>query len=114
MRLIALPVRLSLIYASKHPKQSSEKTLRKILKVNANTVYGREHHFSKILWARNADQLFRLFEHAVEASDYEAFRPYVERHKQGEPDVLIPGKPIMYATTSGTTSKPKFIPISAR
>lgn len=114
MRLIALPVRLNLIYASKHPKQSSEKTLRKILKVNANTVYGREHHFSKILWARNADQLFRLFEHAVEASDYEAFRPYVERHKQGEPDVLIPGKPIMYATTSGTTSKPKFIPISAR
>lgn len=114
MRLIALPVRLSLIYASKHPKQSSEKTLRNILKVNANTVYGREHHFSKILWARNADQLFRLFEHAVEASDYEAFRPYVERHKQGEPDVLIPGKPIMYATTSGTTSKPKFIPISAR
>ena len=114
MRLIALPVRLSLIYASKHPKQSSEKTLRNILKVSANTVYGREHHFSKILWARNADQLFRLFEHAVEASDYEAFRPYVERHKQGEPDVLIPGKPIMYATTSGTTSKPKFIPISAR
>lgn len=114
MRLVALPVRLSLIYASKHPKQSSAKTLRKILRINANTVYGKEHHFSKILWARNADQLFRLFEHAVDASDYEAFRPYVERHKQGEPDVLIPGKPIMYATTSGTTSKPKFIPISAR
>lgn len=114
MRLVALPVRLSLIYASKHPKQSSAKTLRKILKVNANTVYGREHHFSKILWARNADQLFRLFEHAVDAADYEAFRPYVDRHKEGEPDVLIPGKPIMYATTSGTTSKPKFIPISAR
>ena len=114
LRLVALPVRISLYYASKHPKQSSAKTLRQILRVNANTVYGKEHHFSRILWARNPDQLFRLFEHAVDASDYEAFRPYVERHKQGEPDVLIPGKPLMYATTSGTTSKPKFIPISAR
>ena len=114
MKLYALPVRISLAYASAHPKKASERTLRSILRVNENTVYGKEHHFSRLLWARNADQLFRIYEHAVDAADYEAFRPYVERHKQGEPNVLIPDKPIMYATTSGTTSKPKFIPISAR
>jgi hypothetical protein len=37
-------------------------------------------------------------------NDYEALRPYVERHKHGEADILFPGKPVLYATTSGTTS----------
>ena len=50
----------------------------------------------------------------MRASEYESFRPYVERHKHGEANVLIPGKPLMYATTSGTTSKPKWIPISQK
>ena len=36
----------------------------------------------------------------------------VERHKHGESDLLFPGKPVMYATTSGTTSEPKWIPIT--
>lgn len=112
MRVYALPERIRLFFASVYPKWASARTLRKILSTNRDTVYGREHHFTKLLWAKNNDHLFRLFETAVEAADYEAFRPYVERHKNGEPDVLIPGKPMMYATTSGTTSKPKFIPIS--
>ena len=36
----------------------------------------------------------------------------VERHKNGEENVLFPGKPDMYATTSGTTSAPKWIPMT--
>jgi hypothetical protein len=32
---------------------------------------------------------------------------------RGERDVLIPGKPLFYTTTSGTTSKPKLIPVGA-
>ena len=46
------------------------------------------------------------------ANDYEDLRPYVERHKHGETDVLFPGKPFMYATTSGTTDLPKWVPIT--
>lgn len=114
IKLAAQQTRIDLLYSSKHPKQSSARTLRRILKENANTVFGKEHHFSKLLWARNADQLFRIYEHAVDPQDYEDLRPYVDRHKEGEPDVLIPGKPIMYATTSGTTAKPKYLPMSPR
>jgi hypothetical protein len=36
----------------------------------------------------------------------------VERHKNGESDVLFPGKPKFYATTSGTTKEPKWIPVT--
>lgn len=114
MLLYALPVRIKLIFASIYPKWSSARTLRKILSANENTVYGREHHFHKLLWTKDNDHLFRIYETAVPAADYETFRPYVERHKNGEPNVLIPGKPLMYATTSGTTAKPKFIPISGK
>ena len=112
LRLMSLLPRISLDIASRNPKRASERTLRRILALSGNTVFGREHHFNSIRKARKAEQLFRLYEKSVPAAEFEAFRPYVERHKKGERDVLIPGKPMMYATTSGTTSEPKWIPIS--
>lgn len=111
--LISLPGRTALARASRNPEKASAKTLRKILLLAKDTVYGKEHHFASILKARKPEQLFRLFEKSVRPSDYESFRAYVDRHKKGEPNVLIPGKPLMYATTSGTTSQPKWIPISS-
>lgn len=99
--------------ALRHPRIASADTLRTILRYAQNTAYGKEHGFSEILKARNDTELFRLYRAHVPVNDYEALRPWVERHKKGESSVLIPGKPVMYATTSGTTSEPKWIPISA-
>ncbi|MGN1219314.1 MAG: GH3 auxin-responsive promoter family protein, partial [Candidatus Cryptobacteroides sp.] len=110
---MALIPKIKLNLASRFPEQASARTLRRILRLSCNTVYGREHHFSSIMKARKPEQLFRLFEKSVAPSDFETFRPYVNRHKKGERSVLIPGKPLMYATTSGTTSEPKWIPISS-
>lgn len=45
-------------------------------------------------------------------NDYEDLRPYVEKHKNGGENILFPGKPLMYATTSGTTKEPKWVPIT--
>lgn len=98
--------------ACRHPRHTSEATLRDILTINKDTVYGREHHFEEILGAQRAADLFRLYRRFVPANDFEALRPYVERHKNGEENVLFPGKPSMYATTSGTTSKPKWVPMT--
>ena len=114
LAIISLPGRMSLARASRNPEKASARTLRKILNLAKNTAYGKEHHFGAIVKARKPEQLFRLYEKSVRASEYESFRPYVERHKHGEANVLIPGKPLMYATTSGTTSKPKWIPISQK
>ena len=112
LRCLSFIPRIELSLASRFPEQASARTLRRILRLSANTVYGREHHFASICKARKPEQLFRLYEKSVQPAEFEAFRPYVERHKKGERDVLIPGKPLMYATTSGTTSQPKWIPIS--
>ncbi len=112
LRFLSLRSRISLNIASRDPKLASDRSLRRILWKARDTAYGREHHFRTILKARTPEALFRMYEKCVPAADYEAFRPYVERHKKGERDVLIPGKPLMYATTSGTTSLPKWIPIS--
>lgn len=114
LAIMSLPGRMSLARASRNPEKASARTLRKILNLAKNTAYGKEHHFGAIVKARKPEQLFRLYEKSVRASEYESFRPYVERHKHGEANVLIPGKPLMYATTSGTSSKPKWIPISQK
>lgn len=98
---------------SRHPRHAAEKTLRDILNISRDTVYGREHHFDIILQATNAADLFHLYQQYVPVNDsFETLRPYVERHKHGEENVLFPGKPDMYATTSGTTSEPKWIPMT--
>ena len=105
--------RLRLNFWSKHPKHAAERTLRDILSISRDTLYGKEHHFDRILSATNADDLFRLYRQYVPVNDsFEPIRPYVERHKQGEENVLFPGKPDMYATTSGTTSEPKGVPMT--
>ena len=103
---------LKLKSVSRNPRRASEQTLRGILNYAKDTVYGREHHFAEILAAKDDKELYALYQKYVPAQEYEALRPYVERHKNGEANVLFPGKPIMYATTSGTTKEPKWVPIT--
>ncbi|MDR3171563.1 MAG: GH3 auxin-responsive promoter family protein [Treponema sp.] len=97
---------------SKNALHSQAKTLRGFLETSKETVYGREHRFADILKASSPEELFALYRKYVPINDYEDLRPYVERHKNGEADVLFPGKPKMYATTSGTTKEPKWIPVT--
>ena len=98
---------------NRNPKFAAERTLRDILTISKDTVYGKEHHFDRILSATTTESFFRLYQSFVPVNDsFETLRPYVERHKNGEENVLFPGKPDMYATTSGTTNEPKWIPMT--
>lgn len=98
---------------NRNPKFAAERTLRDILTISKDTVYGKEHHFDRILSATTTESFFRLYQSYVPVNDsFETLRPYVERHKNGEENVLFPGKPNMYATTSGTTNEPKWIPMT--
>ena len=103
---------LSLKKASRNPRKSQEKTLRAILTYARDTEYGKEHHFAEILEAPTDTELFVRYQKYVQLNDYEDIRPYVEKHKNGGENILFPGKPLMYATTSGTTNEPKWVPIT--
>ena len=105
---------LSFKKAAKNPRKCQEKTLRGILEFARDTEYGKEHHFADILKARDDNELYALYQKNVQPNDYEDLRPYIDRHKNGEPNVLFPDKPALYATTSGTTREPKWVPITHR
>ena len=101
-----------LVKASKNPQKASEATLRGILSYGKDTEFGQEHDFEYILAAKDDKELYKRYAEKIAPSDYEDYRPYIERHKNGDSNVLVPGKPVMYATTSGTTNEPKWIPIT--
>lgn len=69
------------------------------------TEFGKEHHFNQI-------KAHEEFKQAVPIRDYELFKPYIEKIKEGKQNILWKGKPIYFAKTSGTTSGVKYIPIS--
>ncbi|MBL7828208.1 MAG: GH3 auxin-responsive promoter family protein [Saprospiraceae bacterium] len=82
-----------------------EKIMHSLVRDARSTLFGRDHHFEKISG-------YEDFKKAVPIRDYEDLKPYVERIKHGEKDVLWPGKPAYFAKTSGTTSGVKYIPMS--
>ena len=103
---------LKLNRACAYPQNGIVNTLRKILSASQNTTYGKEHCFSEILSARADRELIEKFYQLVPVNSYEDLRSYVEMSKKGDESILFEGKPLMYAITSGTTSEPKWIPIS--
>jgi len=80
--------------------------LMSIVAANRDTVYGRRHGFGSI--GSIAD-----FQRNVPVNTYENLAPYVERAADGEPNVLTAESPLMFAMTSGTTGKAKFIPVTS-
>jgi len=82
-----------------------DKVFNELLRVGRQTAYGRDHDFAGI-------QSYEDFKARVPIRDYEGLRPYVERIKAGEADVLWKGRPRYFAKTSGTTSGVKYIPLT--
>jgi hypothetical protein len=85
--------------------QDQENILKELLKTGRNTEFGKEHHFQDV-------SVYEEFVQSVPIRDYEQFKPYIEKIKEGKHNVLWKGRPIYFAKTSGTTSGVKYIPIS--
>jgi len=88
-----------------HALELQQKTFDYLIATAKNTSFGKTHGFSEI-------KTYEDFKRNVPIYDYEDLRPYIERIKAGEKNVLWPGKPAYLAKTSGTTSGVKYIPIS--
>ena len=90
---------------SSNPLETQQKVLHQLLKTAANTAFGKDHCFSEI-------SNYEDFKTQVPVRDYEGLKPYIERIKNGEQDVLWKGSPLYFAKTSGTTSGAKYIPLT--
>ncbi len=85
--------------------EDQEAIFKQLVKTGRVTEFGKEHGFDKIT-------NFEEFAKAVPIRDYEQFKGYIERIKEGKHNVLWKGQPIYFAKTSGTTSGVKYIPIT--
>jgi hypothetical protein len=82
-----------------------ENILKELLKVGKSTEFGKEHKLHSVSG-------YEEFKTAVPIRDYEQFKSYIEKIKEGKHNILWKGQPIYFAKTSGTTSGVKYIPIS--
>lgn len=105
---------LRLKRSSRNPARSQAAVLRSILEYGKDTEFGKEHRFQHILGAKDSAELYRRYREYIPIMEYEDYRPYVNRMKNGGCDILFKGRPVLYATTSGATGEPKWIPISKK
>jgi hypothetical protein len=87
------------------PDEAQWKVLAGLLGTNRDTRFGREHGFDTI---RN----HRDFQARVPVQEFETLRPYIDEQRRTGAPALTAEPPVFYAQTSGTTSKPKHIPVT--
>ncbi len=85
--------------------EDQKKIFRELLKIGKKTEFGQEHHLENV-------GSYEDFKAAVPLRDYEKYKIYIDKIKEGRHNVLWKGQPIYFAKTSGTTSGVKYIPIT--
>lgn len=91
--------------ATANPQKAQAKLLRDLLRQSRSTVYGKEHQFSGIV--THADFIAN-----VPVNTFSDLSAYIDRIMDGESQILSVEPPFMFNLTSGTTSKPKYIPLT--
>ena len=90
----------------KYPGEVQQDTFQKLISRAEDTDWGRRYQYSSITTIRD-------FQSAVPVQTYEDVKPYIDRLRQGEYNLLWPGEIKWFAKSSGTTNdKSKFIPVS--
>ena len=87
------------------PMRAQRAVLARIVHENANTAFGRRHGFAAI-------DTLDAYRARVPVQEYEALRPYVAAEMERGEAALTTEPPQQYARTSGTTGKPKDIPLT--
>ncbi|HIT84172.1 MAG TPA: GH3 auxin-responsive promoter family protein [Candidatus Avibacteroides faecavium] len=93
------------LYASQ-PEAVQQKVLRRLLNDAAHTTWGREHGYASI-------KSYTDYAAAVPLQTYDDLKPYIDRMRNGEDNLLWHSKVKWYAQSSGTTNdKSKYIPVT--
>jgi len=93
-------------YFKAKPFSVQEAILFDLIRKAQNTEWGKQHQFATIRDISN-------FQAKVPLQKYEDVKPYIDRIRGGEQNILWPSPIRWFAKSSGTTSdKSKFIPVS--
>ncbi len=93
--------------SAKDAVASQRAALDRVLALNADSDFSRERGL-------RPGMPIREFQQRLPVGDFETYRPYVERLKQGDTRALLgpKNKLLMFTLSSGTTADSKFIPIT--
>jgi hypothetical protein len=92
-----------------HSDIIQKQLLDELIESHATSDFGRDHALKSV-------KSIEDFKAAVPVRSYEDLRPYMERVFQGQTTALLPPghDVLMFSLTSGTTGKPKHIPVTQR
>jgi len=88
----------------KYPHDVQNEWLLNLVDTAKNTNFGKKHGFKYIT---NAEQF-----KSIPLQDYESLKPFIERTRRGEQNLLWSTDIKWFAKSSGTTDKSKYIPVS--
>ena len=90
----------------KNPIETQGKVFDFLISKGKETTFGKEHSFENI-------EDYSAFKSNIPIRTYEEFSIFIERARNGEENVLWPGKVNWFAKSSGTTNaQSKFIPVT--
>jgi len=90
----------------KYPHDVQQETFKKLIHSAKNTEWGEKYSYSEIT-------NYHQFKERVPLNEYNDLKPYIQKMRNGQSNILWPGEIKWYAKSSGTTSdKSKFIPVS--
>jgi len=92
--------------ATENPRAAQEGLLREILGRAARTNLGRSLGLT-------GDEDIATFQARVPVTDYQGLLPWIEAAVRGEVDTLVPGRPLAFEMTSGSSGACKWIPYTS-
>jgi len=90
----------------KYPHEVQHELFKKLIYSARNTEWGLKYDYKSITSPK-------IYRERVPLNDYESLKPYIDRLRQGEQNILWNSEIKLFAKSSGTTSdKSKYIPVS--
>jgi hypothetical protein len=88
----------------RRPIEAQRRVLGRMVRRGVFTRFAEDHDLGGV-------RDYETFQARVPLRRFDAFAPYVVRIQDGEHDVLLPGRPVYWARTSGTTGEEKLMPL---
>ncbi|MCD4789568.1 MAG: GH3 auxin-responsive promoter family protein [Bacteroidales bacterium] len=90
----------------KYPHEVQDEWLKKLLIKARDTEWGKKYDYKSI-------NSLKEYKERIPINDYDALKPYINRLRKGEQNILWNSDIKLFAKSSGTTSdKSKYIPVS--